>query len=105
MIIWKLADILKAHGIQTPLQLKRELEEKLGVSISRQALTKLIENEPQELRLETAQLLCDFLGLPLENFLLITPEKREKSSQELIQPYKAKRTPKIHTMTNPMDFF
>jgi len=105
MIFWKLAETLRNKGIANPSQLKKALEEKMGVSISRQALSKLIENEPQSFRLETAQLLCNLLEVPLEEFLRITPDGTNKTPKAIIKPYKGSRKLKNHSMKNPMAFF
>jgi hypothetical protein len=102
---WRLKQALEAQGIRNASQLKALLEKRLGVSISRVALDKLIKNEPDCIRLKTAQILCDFLQLPLEAFLSVHPEPLIKHPAGLIQPYGKPESPLSPLMVDPAAFF
>jgi hypothetical protein len=104
-IEWKLQDLLKAHGIANSSQLEAVLADRLGIRISRVALDKLIKKQPVSLRLETAQLLCNLFQLPLQDFLVITPEPVILHSGGLIQPYGRQIKTVDVGMVDPGQFF
>jgi DNA-binding Xre family transcriptional regulator len=104
MIHWLLAEVLQERGIQNASQLKKALEA-AGIGISRQALQKLIENEPQYLRLETAQIFCNVLDCSVDQFLIITPDQPLQKPTGIIKPFVGKPDAKNHVMTDPMGFF
>lgn len=101
---WRLQEALNAQGIWNACQLENALAETLGVRISRTALDKLLKNTPVHLRLETMQIVCNFLQKPLDAFLAITQEPIIRYPS-LIQPY-APRLKALETgMIDPRQFF
>jgi hypothetical protein len=102
---WRLRQVLETHGIRNASQLKTALERELGVRISRVALDKLIKNPPDCIRLKTAQILCDFLQLPLEALLRVHPEPIIKHSGGVMQPYVKPEKPVSSVMIDPAAFF
>jgi DNA-binding Xre family transcriptional regulator len=90
-IIWTITESLKAQNINNASQLQKLLEEKLGISISRQSLHKLINNKPCYLKMETLQAICNLLGTDSSEFLRISPEKPLRDSSEVVKLYKKKK--------------
>ena len=82
MIKWKLKEVLKKHNIKNGAQLLIRLKEDFGIIISRQSLHKLMNQEPENLRIHTVQLICNLLGITLNDILTIEPD--EKPSKEAI---------------------
>lgn len=103
-IVWKISEILKAEGINNSSQLQKCLEEKLGVSISRQSLHKLIKNKPCYLKMETLQAICNLLNIASNEFLIIRPEEAIRTNAEIIKLYKKKNDSDIAS-SDPRNFF
>jgi transcriptional regulator with XRE-family HTH domain len=102
---WQLKKVLLTQEIYNAPQLTKALEEKLGIRISRVALEKLLKKQPASLRMETAQILCTVLQLPLEAFLKVTPEPLIRYPGEIIQPYKKQAQPEAPLIVDPRNFF
>ncbi len=87
-LIWRLKDCLEAKGIANGNQLHEALKAELGISISPQALRKLLSKQPHELKLQTAQILCDLLQLPLSTYLQVTPSHHGRQGGKIIHPFR-----------------
>ncbi len=70
---WNLREVLRQRGITRASQTSRIIYDRTGYKISTQAVCDLLKAEPKMLRLDTAQALCDALGLQLRDFLEIVP--------------------------------
>jgi putative transcriptional regulator len=102
---WHIKQVLAAKGIKTAIQLQSLLEDRLGLQVSRQSLAKLLKRQPQSLRLETAQLLCTLLQLPLNELLTVTPEPLIKAPGAPIKPYVRQKKKPASVMVDPGAFF
>jgi hypothetical protein len=85
-VYWRLKELLEAYDIQGAAALHLALAEDLGLQVSPQALAKLLRKSPESLKISTAQMLCTLLQVPMQDFLVITPEPKVKNAK-LIQPY------------------
>ena len=101
---WQLQAIMRDRGIQNASQLQAAMAEKLGIQISRVALDKLLKKTPSQIRLETAQYLCTLLQVPLDSFLVISPEPMIRQPV-LSQPFVKPCQPAETLMVNPSQFF
>lgn len=104
-IEWRLNEALRQQGIQNASQLQEALKFKLGIDISRQALHKLLIKPPVSLRLETAQILCNLLQVPLERILVINPEHPHSHQGQIIKPFAKESLPENTLFTDPGQFF
>lgn len=107
MIRWRLSEILAERGIHNARQFHEALMDMTGVRISTQALHELMRRPPVQLRLETAQILCSFLEVPLDTYLCITPESIQRPPHgHVIKPYAQTPRRLIETdFTDPGRFF
>ena len=101
---WQLQQMLASRGIANAPELKRVLEETLGIRISRAGLDKLLKNTPVQLRLETAQTLCTLLQVPLSAFFIVTPEPLIPHSGKPVQPYSTQNELIDSIITDPTKF-
>lgn len=104
MIDWRLKDLLERRVIKNSARLQQAMASSLRVDISRQALDLLLQEAPKQLRLETAQYLCSFFQVPLNEFLLITPEPLPKDTGTIIKPYSPNKAWPDAIFTNPDEF-
>lgn len=73
---WKLREWLAVeYSIFRAVDLQRLIKDKTGVRFSNQAITKLVNKTPKQLKIETIQLICNVLDCKLSDFCEITPEK------------------------------
>jgi transcriptional regulator with XRE-family HTH domain len=79
---------LKEHNIQNASQLKKELESKLGISISRQSLHKFIHKEPLYLKIKTIQAICNLLKVNFSEFFEVESETIIKDFPDVMKLYK-----------------
>jgi hypothetical protein len=84
---WQLKELLEAQDIENAAELHRALKKELGLRVSQQSLSKLLRKPPESLKMQTAQMFCTFLQVPLSDFLVITPEPKIRSAN-IIQPYR-----------------
>lgn len=103
-IEWRLREVMMAKGIPNAPRLQAVLKERLGICISREALDKLLKKQPKQIKLETAQYLCNLLQVSLDELLIITPEPIIRQPF-LIQPYGKKESPAEALMVDPSRFF
>jgi DNA-binding Xre family transcriptional regulator len=71
------------HDIYRPSELQALLVERVGVQLSLQALSALINNKPHALRIQTIQALCDALNCKLSDFCDILPDPRKAQLYQL----------------------
>jgi DNA-binding Xre family transcriptional regulator len=105
MMEWRLSEALRQRGIQNASQLQEALNLELGIDISRQALHKLLMRPPASLRLETAQILCNLLQVPLERILTIQPEHPLSRHGQIIKPFAKESFPESTLFSDPGQFF
>jgi DNA-binding Xre family transcriptional regulator len=85
-IRWTFKQYLAAkHQVYTATELQKRVVKATGVVISVAQLCKLVNARPQQIRLETAEILCSALSCELHDFLKITaremnPNKKRKLS-------------------------
>lgn len=73
---WNLKQWLAIHRqIYRPSELQNLLEEKTGVQLSLQAISSLLNNVPNALRLSTVQALCNALDCTLSDFCQVLPDQ------------------------------
>jgi DNA-binding Xre family transcriptional regulator len=81
-IIWNLKKWLALErDIYRPSELQALLAQNVGVQLSLQALSALINGKPNALRLQTIQALCNALDCKLSDFCDVvpdTPKERQK---------------------------
>ena len=102
-VYWRLKELLEAHGIQGAAAVHRALNNDLGLQVSPQAFAKLLRKPPESLKISTAQMLCTLLQIPLQDFLVITPEPPIKNA-EVKQPYKKKKPAPSSLFIDPTGF-
>lgn len=74
-VIWNLKKWLAVtHDIYRPSELQSLLVERVGVQLSLQAISALINNKPHALRMQTIQALCDALNCKLSDFCDVLPD-------------------------------
>ncbi|PLS82764.1 MAG: XRE family transcriptional regulator [Chloroflexi bacterium] len=62
------------RGIFRPSELQARLAEKAGVQLSNQAVSALINGQPNALRIQTIQALCNALDCKLSDFCDVLPD-------------------------------
>lgn len=73
-IVWNLKKwLVLEHDIYRPSQLQSLLMEKVGVRLSLQAISALVNGKPNALRFQTIQALCDALDCKLSDFCDVLP--------------------------------
>jgi LacI family transcriptional regulator len=73
---WNLKQWLAVNRqIYRPSELQTLLEEKTGVQLSLQAISSLLNNVPNALRLSTVQALCNALDCTLSDFCQVLPDQ------------------------------
>ena len=81
-IVWNLKKWLAVErDIYRPSELQALLGEKAGVQLSLQAISALINGQPNALRLQTNQALCNALNCKLSDFCEVLPDT-EKEQQK-----------------------
>lgn len=90
-IEWHLKELLAQIGIYNSRQLSEALEKKVLVSISPQGLHSLMNQKPRQIRLTTAQALCNLLNRPLNDILIVKPEPIIYPTDRIIKPYGPKK--------------
>ncbi len=103
-VFWRLKELLQSQGIANASEFHRCLKSELGIQISTQALAKLIRQDPTLLKIETVQIICTLLQVPLHEYLIITPEPKVKST-EIIQPFGNKTLQNETVFIDPKGFF
>jgi len=101
-IVWNLKKWLAVErDIYRPSELQAALVEKAGVQLSLQAVSALINGEPNALRLQTIQALCNALNCKLSDFCDVLPDtakeqqKQRKVAGEMpVRLYGGKESPK-----------
>lgn len=89
-IEWNLRKWLAVnHDIYRPSELQALLAERLGVRLSLQAISALMNNKPHALRMQTVQALCNALNCKLSDFCDVLPD----SSATLQRQRKVAGTP------------
>lgn len=82
---WNLKQWLAVkHQIYRPSELQPLLEEKAGLQLSLQAISSLLNNVPNALRLSTIQALCNALDCTLSDFCEVVPDLSEYRSQNTV---------------------
>src|SRR5947209_18653353 len=73
---WNLKQWLAVNRqIYRPSELQSLLEQKTGVQLSLQAISSLLNNVPNALRLSTVQALCNALDCTLNDFCQVLPDQ------------------------------
>lgn len=73
-IVWDLRKWLAVnHDIYRPSELQAALVERVGVRLSLQAISALLKKEPQGLRIQTIQAICDTFNCRLSDFCDVLP--------------------------------
>lgn len=74
-VIWNLKKwLVVERDIYKPSQLQTLLADRVGVRLSLQALSALINGTPNALRLQTVQALCNALNCKLSDFCEVLPD-------------------------------
>jgi len=96
-IAWKLKKWLAVNrDIYRPSELQLLLAEKVGVRLSLQAISSIINGQPSALRLQTIQALCNALDCKLSDFCEVLPDapaerKQKKTASAAVPLYGGKR--------------
>jgi DNA-binding Xre family transcriptional regulator len=89
-IVWNLKKWLAVNrDIYRPSELQLLIAERVGVRLSLQAISAIINGQPSALRLQTIQALCTALDCKLSEFCDVLPEprgSREKTSADKAVP-------------------
>ncbi len=82
-IVWKLKKWLAVErDIYRPSELQALLVEKVGVQLSLQAISSLINGKPSALRLQTIQALCNALDCKLSDFCEVLPDTAKEQQKQ-----------------------
>ncbi len=82
-IVWNLKKWLAVErDIYRPSELQALLAEKVGVQLSVQALSTLINGTPNALRLQTIQALCNALDCKLSDFCEVLPDTEKEQQKQ-----------------------
>jgi putative transcriptional regulator len=82
-IVWNLKKWLAVErDIYRPSELQALLAEKVGVQLSIQALSTLINGTPNALRLQTIQALCNALDCKLSDFCEVLPDTAKEQQKQ-----------------------
>lgn len=82
-IVWNLKKWLAVErNIYRPSELQTLLAEKAGVHISLQALSALINGQPNALRMQTIQAVCNALDCKLSDFCDVLPESTQETQRQ-----------------------
>ena len=82
-ILWNLKKWLAVErDIYRPSELQVLLAEKAGVQLSLQAISALINGQPNALRLQTIQALCNALNCKLSDFCEVLPDTVKEQQKQ-----------------------
>ncbi len=82
-IVWNLKKWLAVErDIYRPSELQALLAEKAGVQLSLQAISALINGQPNALRLQTIQALCNALNCKLSDFCEVLPDTAKEQQKQ-----------------------
>ncbi len=82
-IVWNLKKWLAVErDIYRPSELQALLAEKAGVQLSIQAISALINGQPNALRLQTIQALCNALNCKLSDFCEVGPDTEKEQQKQ-----------------------
>jgi DNA-binding Xre family transcriptional regulator len=82
-VVWNLKKWLAIeHDIFRPSELQAILAERANTHLSLQAISTLINNPPQALRMNTMQALCNALNCQVSDFFDVTPDVEEGREAE-----------------------
>jgi DNA-binding Xre family transcriptional regulator len=82
-IVWNLKKWLALErDIYRPSELQALLAEKAGVQLSLQAISVLINGQPNALRLQTIQALCNALNCKLSDFCEVLPDTEKEQQKQ-----------------------
>lgn len=74
-VIWNLKKWLAVErDIYRPSELQALLSKQLGITLSLQAISTLINGKPQAIRIQTVQVLCNALNCKLSDFCEVLPD-------------------------------
>jgi DNA-binding Xre family transcriptional regulator len=77
-VVWNLKKwLVIEHNIFRPSELQALLAERANTHLSLQAISTLINNPPQALRMNTMQALCNALNCKVSDFFDVTPDVEE----------------------------
>jgi DNA-binding Xre family transcriptional regulator len=81
-IVWNLRKWLAVNrDIYRPSELQALLIRETGIQLSLQAISALLSNKPQALRMQTVQALCNALNCNLSDFCDVLPDPAEERRQ------------------------
>src|SRR2546429_897835 len=82
-ITWNLKKWLAVErDIYRPSELQALLAEKAGVQLSHQAVSALMNEKPNALRLQTIQALCNALNCKLSDFCEVLPDSANEQQKQ-----------------------
>lgn len=82
-VVWNLKKWLAVErNIYRPSELQTLLAEKAGVHISLQALSALINGQPNALRMQTIQAICNALDCKLSDFCDVLPDSTQETQRQ-----------------------
>jgi DNA-binding Xre family transcriptional regulator len=107
-IAWTLKKWLAVNrDIYRPSEVQSLLAEKVGVRLSLQAISTIINGQPSALRLQTIQALCTALDCRLSDFCDVTPDlptERKKKKANGPTPLYGGRQPQNSPFPDPKTF-
>lgn len=82
-VVWNLKKWLAVErDIYRPVELQALLVEKVGVQLSLQAISALINGKPSALRIQTIQALCNALDCKLSDFCEVLPDSPSQQQKQ-----------------------
>jgi DNA-binding Xre family transcriptional regulator len=107
--MWNLKKWLAVNrDIYRPSELQLLIAEKVGVRLSLQAISAIINGQPSALRLQTIQALCTALNCKLSEFCDVLPDSpvagRGKHSAEKAVPIYGSKRPVTSPFPDPRAF-
>jgi DNA-binding Xre family transcriptional regulator len=108
-IVWTLKKWLAVNrDIYRASEVQLLLAEKLGVRLSLQAISAIINGQPSALRLQTIQALCDALDCKLSDFCDVLPDapaqRRQKKASGAPVPLYGGAPPPSSPFPDPKSF-
>lgn len=82
-VVWNLKKWLAVErDIYRPSELQALLVEKVGIQLSIQAISALINGKPSALRIQTIQALCNALDCKLSDFCEVLPDSPKEQQKQ-----------------------
>jgi DNA-binding Xre family transcriptional regulator len=85
--VWRLAEIMAAHGMHNSTDLMPRLAER-DIELSRPQVYRIVHQRPERMSLQLLAALCDIFGCGLEDLITVTATdvRRKKAASSTTAP-------------------